>query len=124
MTKSIIISETNKAKIDELIKIAQKGCSVRTITFSEIQKSLLSLQDRLAITKKALEGTMVIIDINYSTFPNAYKGIPQSTAFRATFIKGNWKLIEVYRARTQSKEFTVLLSESAKSAILEGYRNF
>ena len=120
----IIINEQNKSKIEAILNEVQLKKRARTIDIEYIYNCTKTIIDKLEITKKALEGTRAYCDKNAQTFPNCYKGIPESTQISITFDKGNWKLNRIYRGRTEAKEFEVHLSETAKEAIIKNYSKF
>lgn len=118
--KPIIIKESNKERIEEMLEDEQHRCSARLIGYSQIEEILQNVQKRLGITKKALEGTTADVDYHAQTFPNAYQYTPNSTQFSAVFEKGSWRLAWVCRAETRrgGHKVKLTLSESAKEAVL------
>ena len=114
------------AKIQPALDEAQKGARARTIDFSDMLYALGNAEKIIhganwhKITKKALEGTEVVIDCNAQTFPNAYKGIPESTFFSCRFHSGKWQVTAFWRGRTASPRqgIKITLSDAAKAAII------
>lgn len=120
----IIINEQNKSKIEAILNEVQAKSRARNMNIDDIYDCLKYIIDRLEITKKALEGTTVYYDKNAQTFPNCYKGIPESTQISITFDKGNWKLNRIYRGRTEKYRYELHLSETAKEAVIKNYSKF
>ena len=114
----IIINEKQNKDWGILNKVQQKT-PARTIDIEYIYNCTKTIIDKLEITKKALEGTRAYCDKNAQTFPNCYKGIPESTQISIIFDKGNWKLNRIYRGRTETKEFDTPKRNSQKNAIIK-----
>ena len=114
------------AKIQPTLDEVQKGARARTIDFGDMLYALGKVEKTIhgagwhKIPKKALEGTEVVIDCNAQTFPNAYKGIPESTFFSCRYHSGKWQVTAFWRGRTVSPRqgIKIKLSESAKAAII------
>lgn len=114
------------AKIQPALDEAQKGARARTIDFSDMLYALGNAEKIIhganwhKIAKKALEGTEVVIDCNAQTFPNAYKGIPESTFFACRYHSGKWQVTAFWRGRTASPRqgIKITLSDAAKAAII------
>lgn len=101
----------------------QKRCSARTVTPEVIVEILARLEDKLAITKKAMEGLVVRVDPCAQDFPGAYKYTPESTQFSARYSNGSWRVTELERAATrrQNQRIVVEHTEVSKAAILARY---
>lgn len=114
------------AKIQPALDEVQKGARARTIDFGDMLYALGNAEKIIhgagwhKIAKKALEGTEVVIDCNAQTFPNAYKGIPESTFFSCRYHSGKWQVTAFWRGRTVSPRqgSKIKLSDSAKAAII------
>lgn len=114
------------AKLQPALDEAQKSARVRTIDISDMEYAIEKAENIIfgagwhKITKKALEGTEVVIDCNAQTFPNAYKGIPESTFFSCRYHSGKWQVTAFWRGRTVSERqgIKIKLSDTAKSAII------
>lgn len=114
------------ARFQPALDEAQKGARTRTIDFSKMLYALDEAEKIIhgagwhKIAKKALEGTEVVIDCNAQTFPNAYKGIPESTFFSCCYHSGKWQVTAFWRGRTVSPRqgIKITLSDSAKAAII------
>lgn len=112
---------------EDLTKIldeVQHRCSARIISARNICWALVRIDGKLDITKKAMDGVTVAVDLNAQNFPNKYKGTPYSTIFEARYKSGSWRITDIYRAETraQSKGCTVNLTEEAKAAILANFQ--
>lgn len=123
--KPIIINECNRNKIEKALDEVQKRCTARTIDYFDIVHELKAVINQLCFvcTKKGLENTSVWIDVNGQNFPNAYKFSPESTQFRALYLKGKWRLMYIGRdfCKSYAQRWEVSLSETAKQCILDSY---
>ena len=91
--------------------------SARKIDVKDIIDDLIAINDYLGITQKAMKGTTVHVDHNALTFPNAYKGTPESTQFRAEFTSA-WFITNISRDTCTRRKYNLQLSETAKEAYL------
>lgn len=121
MEKEIKLTEGNESKITAVIDEVQSKSRVRTISIVDIKLALEHIENETRVTKKALEGTTVLVDENAQHFPNTYKGKPQSTHFTARYSKGNWYITDIFRGDTftNARRFRVNLSDTAKQAVLD-----
>ena len=119
--KEIIVKEENWERIESALEEVQKRVKVRRLDYADIYNALETIQKTLGIPKKYLEDVKVTIDVNAQEFPNAYKGIPESTIFRARFASGSWRITHVFRAkcRRPNQGAHVELTEAAKMKIIE-----
>lgn len=125
--KSIIISETNKAKIEAAISEAEGRATCRTITFDDIVKATQRIEKKLGIPKKYLEGVRYSVDIHAQNFPNAYKYRAESTQFTVEYLKGKWRVISIGRSYTRRSGHDYLcyiMPEDTKNAIIETMKDF
>lgn len=107
------------------IKEAEGRASARTITAEEILSTLIRIEDDLHISKKAMNGINVTVDINSQSFPKAYKYTPESTHFSAEYKNGSWRLTDIYRAECKSSfHIHIEHTEESKKAIIERLSNF
>lgn len=125
--KNVIINEKNAAKIMQAFAAKQGRASVRTInSFDELVSICKGIEKRVGISKRAMDGTTVHYDFRQH-FPNAYKFRPESTHFDLTHKSGKWciDIDSISRYTTPNKntayEYTLSLSETAKTAVLENY---
>ena len=123
--KPIIINERNRQKIEKALSEVQKRCTARTIDYFDIVHELKAVSNQVCFvcTKKGLENTSVLIDVNGQNFPNAYKFSAKSTQFRAVYSNGKWRLVYLGRdwCRTYSQRWNIVLSDTAKQCILDSY---
>lgn len=119
--QSIIISDTNKTRIEAIIEEAQGRARERLLTFDDIVKATEEIEKKLGITKKSLEGTIADIDIHAQDFPRSYKYRAESTQFLVEYRGGKWRLNSVIRHYTRGRLHTyqLILSDTAKAAVLE-----
>ena len=107
------------------IKTAEGRARVRTLDAEDICKAIREVEDRLnGITKKAMKGIVFVYDVNAQTFPNAYKGIPESTLFKAEFDGKEWRIVDIWRGTCRNKSAHITLTEEAKKAILDKISEF
>jgi len=104
----------------ELSKIQSKS-KVRTLMTFEVAKWLDIVTDTLKITKKAMNGISVIIDVNAQSFPSAYKYIPQSTIFEAVYKNGSWRVTDIYRGRCGNIRVKIHHTDDSLKAIQERF---
>lgn len=111
-------------QIDSAIAAAQGKARVRTISAIDIATALAEVEYRLNIPKCAMDGIHVTIDINAQNFPNAYKGIPTSTIFRATYKRDHWTLDAIWRGVTlpASRRFIVEHTAESEKAVMNRFR--
>lgn len=119
--------EEARADLKKAIDEIQTKCTARTISSHEVCKALQKIEAELAISKKAMDGISVAVDLNANNFPGTYtkKGIPMSTIFEARYKSGSWRITDIYRAETRrwSKGCTVNLTEEAKAAIVARFES-
>lgn len=109
----------------ELAKI-QKRSKVRTITSKQILDYCNNILDEIYLskcTKKALTGSIAIVDINAQGFPKSYKHAAYSTIFVVRYQKNHWSLIDLKRdyCRPTTNEIEVKLTDSAKESIIQHF---
>ena len=125
--KGISIEELSKRrnyhKLENELKIVQKGARVRTITAEKILRYLAYLEKSLHVPRRCLDGLRVRIDCNAQDYAKAYNGIPYSTQFEAEYRDG-WKITSIERceARRNGKGHRVeiiAISDEAKEKIFK-----
>lgn len=107
--------------IESALNEAQSKAKVRTITVDDIIYYLWKTEKTLNIPKSALDGVSVEIDPNAQNFPNAYKGMPESTIFTAIYKSGSWKIQSIRRDRTKSEKQQIVVNhtEASKKALID-----
>lgn len=122
--KPIIVNANNAEKIKEVIDQAQSRARERIIVvedvFAACRYMSSKINDSWNVSKVALEGTAVSIDLHARNFPNAYNGQPESTHFNAIFQNGSWRYLAAQRDNTlrESKRVQLHFPARAKEAIL------
>lgn len=113
-------------RLNAIIAEAQAKARVRTIDARSLADALDHIEGKLDITKKALNGTRVYIDFHAQDFPNAYKGIPESTQVEAIYRNGSWRITWIGRRQTQraSRRYHLELSDTAREALLNRFTDF
>lgn len=105
------INTTNIEAIAYALNPIQAKSRVRTISHLDVANAVLRIEKFLAnynIPKKDWKGLVFNVDCNAQSFPNAYKGIPESTQFVVERGSKDWFITSMSRARTNTK-YTYLL---------------
>lgn len=113
--------EAAAEKLTDAIIAAEGRSRERTITAFDICSILQKYTRKLDITKKAMEGTKITVNINAQSFPKAYKYTPMSTKFKAEFRGGSWRITDIYRDECGEVRVNSQLSEEAKNAAFEKF---
>ena len=125
--KGISVEELSKRrnyhKLENELKIVQKGARVRTITAEKILRYLAYLEKSLHIPRRCLDGLKVRIDCNAQDYAKAYNGIPYSTQFDAEYHNG-WKITSIERCEAKRNgrkhKYDILaISNEAREKIVE-----
>lgn len=127
VTKRLTAFKESSEKLTIAIKEAEGRASARTIDDFDVMKALISIENKLDLTKKDLEGVMVDVDIHSQKFPNAYKYIPESTQFSAIYKGGSWRIYDIGRYSVRQRNnatYLVDLTDKAKEAIIKNHSQF
>ena len=114
------------AEIQTELNEVQKRARVRTITVWDIANEALIVDGMLhGMAKKYKDGLVAAINVNAQTFPGAYRGIPDSTYFKLSNIRGDWYITEIYRVQCDNKpyqweELTEIQKDKLVEAVLSG----
>lgn len=110
----------NREKIEAALAEAQKRARVRLLDYADMVRILTNVEGIIYVPKKALAGTVVYYD-GAQKMPNAYKGIPESTHFKAEHNGREWKIVKIWRGEcpNRSDNIKTVLSEAAKEAIIK-----
>lgn len=95
----------NVTKLQKMIDEVQTArITARIITAHDVVQAIHGLEDQLRgrLMKKDWKGLKFKIDLNAQKFPNAYKGIPESTVVWVERTAASWKIIRVCRFRTDT----------------------
>lgn len=126
MKKAIIIKgTTNEATLKALkdaIKEAEGRATARRISINDIFAHCKAVEEKLNISKKAMNGVKIHCDPNAQEFPKAYKYTPESTHFTAEYKNGTWRVTDVFRDVCGKHDTAIELTEEAEKAILTHYR--
>lgn len=116
----------NRAALQAALDRIQSRSRVRTIDVGDVYKAAEHVERKLDITKKALEGVRIHVDLHAQTFPNAYRGIPESTQFDMVFSKRFWRVTKVSRERCESNghDYQVTFTDEARRALVERFKSF
>lgn len=122
----MLIKDSNKIKIEKMIKEAEGKARERTIGFYDIFWAINMIESNLGIPKKYMEGIEADVDINAQNFPSAYKYTPKSTQFVMVKKKSGWDLRLVLRhtTRRENHRFQLKLTDMAKEALIKRHSEF
>lgn len=125
---NIIIKESNRERINNLISDAEKRSYVRKISYDTLVDSIIpTLNNKFkGIPKKYLKGIEVRVDYHAETFSGRYKGIPESTHCWLSHNGSNWLFVKAERRPTEPKthRFSIHLPVNLYNKILESYKIF
>ena len=108
-----------------MIKAVEGRNKARTITAENICEALYYIEMKMHhITKKAMNGTKVEVNLNAQEFPGSYRFDALSTWFTAAFEKNHWVITEIKRDICGRHKYFAELSETAKEAVLKSYDQF
>lgn len=118
--KAIRIIRNNREKIESELELVQKRTSCRNVTIDEIFDVVNDVQKIYKVSKKALNGLTVTVNLNAKKFPGAYKYIPYCTVFKIKFTNVGANLIYIWRDKCDDKVYRVLeFPTDLKDAIIE-----
>lgn len=122
----IRVLESNRTRINTELQRVQSRCEVRLVDFDDIRRMIKTIEDRLQISKKSLEGCEAVVDIHAQNFPHAYKYTPDSTWVKLAYSAGCWQFIDAQRARTASEGhgYVLSLTPAAEAEILRHHKIF
>ena len=122
----MLIKESNRDKIEKMIKEAEGKARERTITYGDMIRAIDRIEGFLDIPKKYMEGIEADVDVNAQDFPKAYKYTPKSTQFIMIKKKSGWDLRLVLRhiTRRHNHTFHLELTDLAKEAIIKTHSEF
>ena len=122
----MIIKESNKAKIDEMIKKAEGRATMRTITYKDIVDAIAKIEKKLDIPKCKMVGIRASVDIHAQNYPRAYKYTAESTHFAMVRKSSGWDFLGADRCdnRREGHQFLLKLTDEAKQAILDRCEDF
>ncbi len=121
--KIIRINQENLNAITQVIKEAEGRARERTITAQDVVDACIEVEKALRIPKCALDGVQIVVDVNAQSFPNAYKYVPESTHFKATYKGRCWRLDSVERSKCNgpTTRIRVIHTDASKSALIASY---
>ena len=125
--KDIRIVDTNEHRINMAIKEAEGKATVRTIDYALMKQFLTEVERKYDISKRAMEGLYLKIDMNAQTFPKAYTYMPVSTIITVKYHNGAWVLHSISRDRTHMTNQAVIvitMPEATKQAIINRFCSF
>lgn len=128
-TGNIVVKESNRDAINEMLNAVQKRCTVRCTDYDDIVYAIGRIERKLDIPKSAMIGIEARVDPHAETFCNAYKAKcfnPQSTHFTIKRTASGWTLTEAIRNHCMgsTEGYYLHLPEKAKEAIIRTRENF
>jgi len=104
------INIKNQDKLQAALDSVQSKALVRTANASEIEALVARIEDILStmLYKKDWVGLRFILDPNGQNFPNAYKGVPESTQVEVERHPSGWFVARVIRQHAKTHEITTL----------------
>lgn len=126
MTMNIVIKESNRSRIEDVLSKAQAKCSARCVDYHTIEY-MGRLEERKfeerGVSKKARDGSEISFVDGADYFPHSYNGRPYGTYYRIRFTKTGMNLVGLDRRPCDSPTSArvVRLSDSAKKALIEAY---
>lgn len=125
MTKEIIFNEKNYGKLNEELDKVQAKSRTRTISVEDMKYALESLEKKLGISKKNMNGLKIDFCYFAERYPNKYKWIPEGTCFTATYKNGSWRVVDIYRGNCdKTRRYEIYWTEAAKAAFIENKIDF
>lgn len=122
----MLIKESNRNKIENMITEAEGKAVTRKITYDNIAIAVERIEKELNVYKKDMIGVKASVDLNAQNFPKAYKYAPKSTHFEAIRKASGWDLKSVERniTRREGHAYELDLPEHTKLAIIKKMSNF
>ena len=104
------INIKNQDNLQAALDSAQSKARVRTASASEIGTIVARIEKILStmLYKKDWIGLRFILDPNGQNFPNAYKGVPESTQVEVDRHPSGWFVARVIRQHAKTHEITAL----------------
>lgn len=120
---SEFVRDKSLLTLTEAVNDAQTRCAARKVSAQMIVESLCDLERYLGISKSAMDGISVTLDLNAQSFPNAYKGIPESTIVSARYKSGAWRITDISRSQTHSPASAIRIehTDASRAALIERY---
>lgn len=123
--KEIIIKKENAEKIEAALKAANSRARNRyTNDYADVAEIIKEIEEqakeRYMLTYAELEGTEAFYTFYSRVFPNAYNGIPESTAIHVVFRGGKWRLVDAYRDNCNQRfGGKIIFTDETKQAVLK-----
>lgn len=116
------LTESSLTALIEDCKSAQKGCSQRliddVIVTDYVNRAVRYLK-HVGVMDCNLCGCKVKVNAHSQSFPNSYKGRPESTHFTIEFTKSGMPYVyAIFRGDAEVKRFQFTFSDGAKENIL------
>ena len=100
--RPIVIKEENRKRIEDYLAEVQARAQVRCVGYDHIVRACEAIETRLGIPKKYLEGLEYDLDPCARNFPNAYKGIPESTHVVIRRHNNAWQVVSARRGMVRT----------------------
>ena len=115
------IKVTDVEKINAALEDVQNRCSARTVDAADVAKICERVEERLGISKRAMDGITVVADCHAQQFPSAYRYTPESTHVYLMYRRGAWYMTDARRESCWSPTVGVRvnLTDAAREAIVQ-----
>lgn len=107
-------------EIAEAAEAVEKRCTVRTLDAEYAVFMIAELHNK-GIKGKRFAGIEVRFNPCAQKFPNAYKGIPESTQFDVVYDGRAWKITQIFRYICDNTRCRILWTDEAKKAVIEDF---
>ena len=124
---NIVVKPENRDRINAALDANQNGARVRLVDYDDVAAAVERAEAKFAVARKNLAGVVVNCDPYAQPFPNAYKGVPESTQFVIKCTGRGWNLVDVWRGKCHGSYIryrTRELPQTAANAILSQFDEF
>lgn len=109
-------------KLEEVLGQVQSLSRVRTASVYTICKEVIRFESTMKLTRKALAGCRITLNVNAQTFPSAYKYVPEATIVEIEYDKsGHARVTDVRRARCGNDFIVAYYTDAAKKEIIYNF---
>lgn len=124
---AIKVNEANLEKIQTALDEVQGRCKERIVTAKRVMKSCEEIEEYFGISKKAMTGLVVNVDVHAEKYARAYKYTPRSTQYTLERRASGWYVYNIGREITGGtlKMFEVsTMPEETKKALINRFTKF
>lgn len=110
VTRPIIIKDSNRERIEKLIKTAEGKAYARCLTFDELSRAVEALEKKLDLLPKSERVGATAVVFDGQSVPNRYEHAGASTYAELARLSGGWAVVKAWRDRTPSVSYGGQLS--------------